>query len=58
MRFVMTGKQIHMLQTAKRGALMALLAAACFSLTSCGSVNSLLNSILRLPGQICRAILP
>ena len=54
----MTGKRIHMLQTAKRGALMVLLAAACFSLTSCGSISSMLNSILRLPGQICRAILP
>ena len=47
-----------MLQMAKRCALMALIAAACFGLTSCGSISSMLNSILRLPGQICRAILP
>ena len=46
------------LQIVKRGALMALLAAACLSLTSCGSISSMLNSIIRLPGQICRAILP
>lgn len=58
MRSVMTGKRFHMLQMAKRCALMALIAAACFSLTSCGSISSMLNSILRLPGQICRAILP
>ena len=54
----MADKHSSKLQMVKRGALVALLAAACFSLTSCGTISSMLNSIIRLPGQICRTILP
>ena len=54
----MAGKHSTRLQRAKRGALVALLAAACFSLTSCSSIGSMLNYLIRLPGQICRTILP
>ena len=54
----MAGKHSTRLQRAKRVALLALLAAACLSLTSCGSISSMLNSLIRLPGKICRTILP
>lgn len=55
---VMKSRTPSKCQTLKRAALTALLAAACLGLTSCGSLNSLFNYLIKLPGNICKTILP